>query len=95
MKEKNFLELHIKNMDEAKFYMVRGLNTLWFIFSDLPDEDVEMFVDKDERIERCSLSDVMSVRYGSQPIYIPCHKDETCRTMISARRSEFIAAGMF
>ena len=54
-----------------KFYKVRGANSLYFLYSDLTDAENRQVIKPDETISECSINEVIGVRYGSQPIYMP------------------------
>ena len=96
MKGKTLIERIFENMNmnEAKFYMVRGQGTLWFLYSDLKKEENETLLEKDEHLEECSLSDVMSVRYGSQPLYVPCEYSKKCWTLLPIYRDSLLEQGV-
>lgn len=52
-----------------KMYMIRGLNSLYFVWSALPLKAIESKTRAGETAEECDPSAAFSIRYGGQPLY--------------------------
>ena len=52
-----------------KMYMIRGLNSLYFVWTALPLKAVNLYIRAGESAEECDPSAAYSIRYGGQPIY--------------------------
>lgn len=70
-------------MDNNKrFYKISGEDMLYFVYTDLPLKDVQLYADiqiaktaylsitpRSAHAEECEPREVFGIRYGSQPIY--------------------------
>ena len=57
------------NTNTMQFYKISGLNSLYFIYTDLPEKDVKLHIKSTENAEKCDPATVVHIRYRGQPIY--------------------------
>lgn len=59
----------MENTNTMYFYKISGLNSLYFIYTDLPENDIKLHIKSTENAEKCDAETVVHIRYRGQPIY--------------------------
>ena len=57
------------NNNTKQFYKVTGYNSLYFLYTDLPETDIRLYIKSTETATPCTPDDVVHIRYRGQPIY--------------------------
>ena len=52
-----------------KMYMIQGLNSLYFVWSEMSENDIRTKTKTNETITECCIEYPFSIRYGGQPLY--------------------------
>ena len=52
-----------------KMYIIRGYNSLYFLWTSLPEEEIKLHIGEAKRLEECAPEKAYSIRYGGQPLY--------------------------